>query len=162
VAVEAFVAPNVRTGSVVVARFVGLVDGTNVVTELRLAGHGSRDKVEWGRSIADVEKEKHAPAPAAPALSDDEKIERLVAEIEARVGARDRDVAPLVVKSAEVNGLGDGSGGGGTGAEAEQRLRGWEAARERLNPVRLEIKLEVYRRTADAELTALEHAVGSG
>src|SRR5207244_3528006 len=56
VAVEAFVAPSVRVGSVVVARFVGTLDGALVATELRLAGHGTRDKVEWGRRVEEVEK----------------------------------------------------------------------------------------------------------
>jgi hypothetical protein len=160
VAVEAFVAPGVRTGSVVVARFVGLVDGTNVVTELRLAGHGSRDKVEWGRSIADVEKEKHEPAPAVtPSFAD--KVDRLLSEIEGLAAAKDRDVDGLIVRFAQLHELlSDYSLT--VDAEGEKRLRLWEERAERLSTVRLEVKLEVYRRTSDAELAALERAVGSG
>jgi hypothetical protein len=161
VAVEAFVAPAVRTGSVVVARFVGLVDGANVVTELRLAGHGSRESVEWGRSIADVEKEKHAPAPAMPALSDEEKIERLLGEIESLVAAKDHDVDALLVKFSELNELMQSGHGPGAGLPKE-KYEQFGKRLERFRAVRAELKLEVYRRTADAELAALERAVGSG
>src|SRR5262245_24187756 len=145
VAVEAFVAPVVRTGSVVAARFAGLVDGVNVVTELKLAGHGSREKVEWGRSIADVEKEKHEPAPAAPPPTHAEKVDRLLGEIETLAAAKERDVDALIVKFSELNQLLGEYSPTGT-ADAEQTLRRWDAALERFKAVRTEIKLTVYAR----------------